>query len=90
MRKAFRLSTVAAQAIPAAESMPGESEPLPVTPHKKAVPLYRRESAAKSVPAKQEILAIRAGHARTILKKASDHLEGEDLDVPTYLRKTSR
>src|SRR5213595_3074365 len=47
---------VTAEATPAAESVPDEPEPLPVMPHKKAVPHTDEKAAAKSVPAKQEIL----------------------------------
>ena len=78
---------VAAQATPAAESMPGESEPLPVTPHKKAVPHTDEKAAAKSVPAKQEILQFEPVTRGRFEKSEPTIVEGEDLDVPTYLRK---
>jgi cell division protein FtsZ len=78
---------VAAQAPPAAESMPGESEPLPVTPHKKAVPHTDEKAAAKSVPAKQEILQFEPVTRGRFEKSEPTIVEGEDLDVPTYLRK---
>jgi cell division protein FtsZ len=78
---------VAAQATPAAESMPGESEPLPVTPHKKAVPHTDEKGAAKSVPAKQEILQFEPVTRGRFEKSEPTIVEGEDLDVPTYLRK---
>ncbi len=78
---------VAAQATPAAESMPGESEPLPVTPHKKAVPHTDEKAAAKSVPAKQEILLFEPVTRGRFEKSEPTIVEGEDLDVPTYLRK---
>src|SRR5437764_10932876 len=78
---------VSAQATPAAESMPGESEPLPVTPHKKAVPHTDEKAAAKSVPAKQEILQFEPVTRGRFEKSEPTIVEGEDLDVPTYLRK---
>jgi len=78
---------VAAQATPAAESMPGESEPLPVAPHKKAVPHTDEKAAAKSVPAKQEILQFEPVTRGRFEKSEPTIVEGEDLDVPTYLRK---
>ena len=81
---------VAAQATPAAESMPGESEPLPVTPHKKAVPHTDEKAAAKSVPAKQEILQFEPVTRGRFEKSEPTIVEGEDLDVPTYLRKNIR
>ena len=78
---------VVAQATPAAESMPGESEPLPVTPRKKAVPHTDEKAAAKSVPAKQEILQFEPVTRGRFEKSEPTIVEGEDLDVPTYLRK---
>jgi len=81
---------VAAQATPAAESMPGESEPLPVTPHKKAVPHTDEKAAAKSVPAKQEILQFEPVTRGRFEKSEPTIVEGKDLDVPTYLRKNIR
>ncbi len=78
---------VAAQATPAAESMPGESEPLPVTPRKKAVPHTDEKAAAKSVPAKQEILQFEPVTRGRFEKSEPTIVEGADLDVPTYLRK---
>src|SRR5207247_9560827 len=77
----------AAQATPAAESMPGESEPLPVTPRKKAIPHTDEKAAAKSVPAKQEILQFEPVTRGRFEKSEPTIVEGEDLDVPTYLRK---
>ena len=74
-------------AAPAAESMPGESEPLPVAPHKKAVPHTDEKAAAKSVPAKQEILQFEPVTRGRFEKSEPTIVEGEDLDVPTYLRK---
>src|SRR5947208_11610835 len=78
---------VAVQATPAAESMPGESEPLPVAPHKKAVPHTDEKAAAKSVPAKQEILQFEPVTRGRFEKSEPTIVEGEDLDVPHYLRK---
>jgi cell division protein FtsZ len=78
---------VAAQATPTAEAMPGESEPLPVTPHKKAVPHTDEKAAAKSVPAKQEVLQFEPVTRGRFEKSEPTIVEGEDLDVPTYLRK---
>src|SRR5262249_54946418 len=76
-----------AQATPAAEFTPGESEPLRVAPHKKAVPHTDEKTAAKSVPAKQEVLQFEPVRRGRFEKSEPTIVEGEDLDVPTYLRK---
>ena len=78
---------VAAEATPAAEFTPSESEPLLVKPHNKAVPHIDEKAAAKSVPAKQEILQFEPVTRGRFEKSEPTIVEGEDLDVPTYLRK---
>src|SRR3989442_6022270 len=78
---------VAPQTTPAANSMQGNSERLPVAPHKKAVPHTDEKAAAKSVPAKQEILQFEPVTRGRFEKSEPTIVEGEDLDVPTYLRK---
>jgi cell division protein FtsZ len=78
---------VTAEATSAPELMPDEPEPVPVTPHKKAVAHTDEKSAAKSAPAKQEILQFEPVTRGRFEKSEPTIVEGEDLDVPTYLRK---
>jgi cell division protein FtsZ len=68
--------------------VPAEPEPLTITPQKKAV--SQREQnlpAEKSVQAKQEILQFEPVTRGRFEKSEPTIIEGEDLDVPTYLRK---
>jgi len=79
---------LAAEATPAAAYLPTEPEPLPVAPQNKAA--WRKEEklpTEKSSPAKQEILQFEPVTRGRFEKSEPTMEEGEDLDVPTYLRK---
>ena len=79
---------VAADAIPAPPFVPSEPEPLLTTPQKKTVP-HKEEKvpAEKSAQAKQEVLQFEPVTRGRFEKSEPTIVEGEDLDVPTYLRK---
>ena len=88
---------VAAEAPPVVTSIPDEpavvsahnGEPEIITPHQK--PVSRKEEKApaeKSVtPPKQEVLQFEPVTRGRFEKSEPTIIEGEDLDVPTYLRK---
>src|SRR3989442_1321086 len=76
-----------AKETPPLEPGAGDPGPLPVGPQKKAVPPTDEKAAAKSVPAKQEILQFEPVTRGRFEKSEPTIVEGEDLDVPTYLRK---
>jgi cell division protein FtsZ len=79
---------VAADAIPAPPFVPSEPEPLMTRPQKKTVP-HKEEKAPseKSAQAKQEVLQFEPVTRGRFEKSEPTIVEGEDLDVPTYLRK---
>jgi cell division protein FtsZ len=79
---------VAADAIPAPPFVPSEPEPLMTRPQKKTVP-HKEEKAPseKSAQAKQEVLQFEPATRGRFEKSEPTIVEGEDLDVPTYLRK---
>ena len=79
---------VAADAIPATPFVPSEPEPLMTRPQKKTVP-HKEEKvpAEKSAQAKQEVLQFEPATRGRFEKSEPTIVEGEDLDVPTYLRK---
>ncbi|HEY2143429.1 MAG TPA: cell division protein FtsZ [Candidatus Udaeobacter sp.] len=79
---------VPAEAISAAAFVPSEPEPLTHSPEKKPV-LQKEEKppAEKSVQAKQETLQFEPVTRGRFEKSEPTIVEGEDLDVPTYLRK---
>jgi cell division protein FtsZ len=80
--------SVVGEATPAPAIVPGEPEPLAVTPHKRAVqPNEEKLPADKSLQAKQEILQFEPVTRGRFEKSEPTIVEGEDLDVPTYLRK---
>src|SRR6266480_2926942 len=65
-----------------------KSEPVLNTPQKKQVPSREdRQTADKSVQAKQEVLQFEPVTRGRFEKSEPTIVEGEDLDVPTYLRK---
>jgi cell division protein FtsZ len=65
-----------------------EPEPLAVTPQKKVIqPKEEKLPAEKSLHAKQEILQFEPVTRGRFEKSEPTIVEGEDLDVPTYLRK---
>ena len=79
---------VPAEAISAATFVPSEPEPVAVPPKKK--PIAQQEEklpAEKSLPAKQEVLQFEPVTRGRFEKSEPTIVEGEDLDVPTYLRK---
>ena len=79
---------VAAEAPPAPAFMPNERELLTVAPQKKAVPQKEEKlQAEKSLQAKQETLQFEPVSRGRFEKSEPTIVEGEDLDVPTYLRK---
>lgn len=86
-------SEVEATPAPISESDPSAFEVLdtpepPVNPGRK--PEHRKEekaSAEKSVQAKQEVLQFEPINRGRFEKSEPTIVEGEDLDVPTYLRK---
>ncbi len=79
------------------ESAPSLMQPIPVlnnpepilsTPNKKPAPVKEEKpSAEKSVQAKQEVLQFEPVTRGRFEKSEPTIVEGEDLDVPTYLRK---
>ncbi len=79
---------VVADAIPAPAFAPSEVEPHKITPQKKTVP-HKEEKvpAEKSAQAKQEVLQFEPVTRGRFEKSEPTIVEGEDLDVPTYLRK---
>jgi cell division protein FtsZ len=79
---------VAAEATPAPAFVASEPEPPAITPQKKAAPQKEEKLAAeKSAQAKQEILQFEPVTRGRFEKSEPTIVEGEDLDVPTYLRK---
>jgi cell division protein FtsZ len=79
---------LAAEATPTAAFTPGEPESPTATPPKKVVPQTDEKAAAeKPVPPKQEILQFEPVTRGRFEKSEPTIVEGEDLDVPTYLRK---
>jgi len=79
---------VAAETPPVPPFVPNEPEPLTVAPQKKAVPRKEQKlQAEKSLQAKQETLQFEPVTRGRFEKSEPTIVEGEDLDVPTYLRK---
>jgi len=79
---------VAAEATPAPAFVASEPGPPIITPQKKAAPQKEEKLAAeKSAQAKQEILQFEPVTRGRFEKSEPTIVEGEDLDVPTYLRK---
>jgi cell division protein FtsZ len=79
---------VVTQAAPAPSFAGSEPEPPAPTPQKKVVrPEEEKLPAEKSLHAKQEILQFEPVTRGRFEKSEPTIVEGEDLDVPTYLRK---
>jgi cell division protein FtsZ len=79
---------VAAEATPPSPAVPSEPEPHTVAPPKKvAAQKEEKAPAEKSLPAKQETLQFEPVTRGRFEKSEPTIVEGEDLDVPTYLRK---
>jgi cell division protein FtsZ len=74
---------------PVTPSRNGEPEPAIATPQEKPVP-WKEEKAPtekSATPAKQEVLQFEPVTRGRFEKSEPTIIEGEDLDVPTYLRK---
>jgi cell division protein FtsZ len=71
---------------PPVEPVLSKPDPKVSTPHKTPVK-EAKPSAEKSVQAKQEVLQFEAVTRGRFEKSEPTIVEGEDLDVPTYLRK---
>jgi cell division protein FtsZ len=68
--------------------MTGKPEPATDAPRKKTVPIKDEKTAAeKSTQAKQETLQFEPVTRGRFEKSEPTIVEGEDLDIPTYLRK---
>ena len=74
---------------PVVAARPGEPEPAKPTPQEKPVPWKEEKAPAEksATPAKQEILQFEPVTRGRFEKSEPTIIEGEDLDVPTYLRK---
>ena len=79
---------VAAEAVPAPQPIATKPEPVTHSPQKRTAPEKEEKPLAeKSVPAKQETLQFEPVTRGRFEKSEPTIVEGEDLDVPTYLRK---
>jgi cell division protein FtsZ len=74
---------------PVAPTRNGEPEPPMSTPQEKSVPWKEERAPAEksATPAKQEVLQFEPVTRGRFEKSEPTIIEGEDLDVPTYLRK---
>src|SRR2546429_603823 len=80
--------SVAAEPLSAPPPVTSKPKPVIVTPLKKAVSQKEEKLPTdKSLPAKQEILQFEPVTRGRFEKSEPTIVEGEDLDVPTYLRK---
>jgi cell division protein FtsZ len=79
---------VAAEAVPAPQPIISKPDSVTHSPKKKTAPAKEEKPLAeKSVPAKQETLQFEPVTRGRFEKSEPTIVEGEDLDVPTYLRK---
>src|SRR5438874_5951941 len=79
---------VAAEPLSAPPPVTSKPKPMIVTPLKKAVSQKEEKLPTdKSLPAKQEILQFEHVTRGRLEKSEPTIVDGEDLDVPTYLRK---
>jgi cell division protein FtsZ len=77
-----------AEAISADAFVPSEPEPVAIPPKKKPVAQQEEKSPGeKPLSAKQEVLQFEPVTRGRFEKSEPTIVEGEDLDVPTYLRK---
>jgi cell division protein FtsZ len=73
---------------PPVEPVLNKPEPIVSTPHKKPAPVKEEKpSVEKSTQAKQEVLQFEPATRGRFEKSEPTIVEGEDLDIPTYLRK---
>ena len=76
---------------PPVEPVLNKPEPIVSTPHKKPAPVKEEKpSSEKSAQAKQEVLQFEPVTRGRFEKSEPTIVEGEDLDIPTYLRKNIR
>jgi cell division protein FtsZ len=76
---------------PPVEPVLNKPEPIVSTPHKKPAPVKEEKpSGEKSAQAKQEVLQFEPVTRGRFEKSEPTIVEGEDLDIPTYLRKNVR
>jgi cell division protein FtsZ len=76
------------ETVPPQPSMPHKPEPCLSTPQTNPAPMKEEKpSPEKSVQAKQEVLQFEPVTRGRFEKSEPTIVEGEDLDVPTYLRK---
>jgi cell division protein FtsZ len=73
---------------PPVEPVLDKPEPIVSTPHKKPAPVREEKPPVeKSAQAKQEVLQFEPATRGRFEKSEPTIVEGEDLDIPTYLRK---
>jgi cell division protein FtsZ len=73
---------------PPVEPVLNKPEPIVSTPHKKPASVKEEKpSVEKSTQAKQEVLQFEPATRGRFEKSEPTIVEGEDLDIPTYLRK---
>jgi cell division protein FtsZ len=94
--------SIATEAPPIATSVPieaplmpihnGEPEQTMIPPQDKSIPSKKERAPAEKIaaPAKQEVLQFEPVTRGRFEKSEPTIIEGEDLDVPTYLRKNIR
>jgi len=78
---------VAAEATPTPAFVPPEPEPHVTRQKKSAPPKEEKAAAERAAQAKQEVLQFEPVTRGRFEKSEPTIVEGEDLDVPTYLRK---
>jgi cell division protein FtsZ len=79
---------VAAEGMPASPAIINKPESITHSPQKKTAPQKQEKlPTEKSVQAKQEVLQFEPATRGRFEKSEPTIVEGEDLDVPTYLRK---
>ena len=67
-----------------------QPEPRLIVPKKKPMPIKEPKPVVEKVQAKQEILQFEPVTRGRFEKSEPTIVEGQDLDVPTYLRKNIR
>jgi cell division protein FtsZ len=76
------------RAAPSPSSVRNKTDPRSITPQKRPVPIKEaKPSPEKNVQVKQEVLQFEPVTRGRFEKSEPTIVEGEDLDVPTYLRK---
>ncbi len=88
--EAAPVATFISNEAPVIPTRNGEPEQRSVTePHEESIALKKEKVSAEKVPtpAKQEVLQFEPVTRGRFEKSEPTIIEGEDLDVPTYLRK---